>query len=174
MPVYNEELWLDAILERVLARPEVTQIVAVDDGSSDGSWRKLEEWNERELRLRIIRHENNQGKGAAIQTGLKEISAPLVLIQDADLEYSPSDYPKLLEPILHDHADVVYGSRFSAGRNGNPRWHTFGNRAITWVLNRMTGLRLSDGFTCYKLFPSELDLYWKKWTGDSLRKRIEK
>ena len=181
MPVYNEARWLDAILERVLARPEVAQVVAVDDGSTDGSWAKLQAWPARDARVRIIRHERNRGKGAAIRTALAHLSTPLILIQDADLEYDPEDYPKLLAPILSNQADVVYGSRFLGprgssssstlvGRDGvspspisgtathgpSPSWHTLGNRLLTWASNRLTGLRLTDEATCYKLFKREV------------------
>ena len=195
MPVYNEARWLDAILERVLARPEVAQVVAVDDGSTDGSWVKLQAWPARDARVRVVRHERNRGKGAAIRTALRHLSTPLILIQDADLEYDPNDYPKLLTPLLSGAADVVYGSRFlgeggscsngeakvrlspeqrqewgSAGaspyrhtlptagwqRGSTGRWHTLGNGLLTWASNRLTGLRLTDEATCYKLFKRDV------------------
>ncbi len=187
MPVFNEARWLDAILEHVLARPEVAQVVAVDDGSTDGSWAKLQAWPARDTRVRIVRHERNRGKGAAIRTALAHLSTPLILIQDADLEYDPADYPKLLAPILSGEADVVYGSRFvgrggscpsssnggakvrlspeqrqewgSAGASpyhGTLSWHTLGNGLLTWASNRLTGLRLTDEATCYKLFKREV------------------
>ena len=198
MPVYNEARWLDAILERVLARPEVAQVVAVDDGSTDGSWAKLQAWPARDARVRIVRHERNRGKGAAIRTALAHLSTPLILIQDADLEYDPADYPKLLAPILSGEADVVYGSRFvgrggscpsssnggvkvrlspeqrqewgSAGaspyrhtpptagwqRGSTLSWHTLGNGLLTFASNRLTGLRLTDEATCYKLFKRDV------------------
>jgi glycosyltransferase involved in cell wall biosynthesis len=156
MPVFNEERWLDTILERVLARPEVAQLVAVDDGSTDGSWAKLQEWPSKDARVLIIRHSQNRGKGAAIRTALAQLTTPLILIQDADLEYDPADYTQLLEPILRDEADVVYGSRFLAGTNGNPQWHTLGNRLLTAACNRLTGLQLTDEATCYKLFTREV------------------
>jgi glycosyltransferase involved in cell wall biosynthesis len=156
MPVFNEERWLDTILERVLARPEVAQLVAVDDGSTDGSWAKLQEWPAKDPRVKIIRHERNRGKGAAIRTALAQLDTPLILIQDADLEYDPADYAPLLEPILRNEADVVYGSRFLAGTNGNPQWHTLGNRLLTAACNRLTGLQLTDEATCYKLFTREV------------------
>ena len=121
MPVFNEARWLDAILERVLARPEVAQVVAVDDGSTDGSWAKLQAWPARDARVRIIRHARNRGKGAAIRTALGHLSTPLILIQDADLEYDPGDYSKLLAPIQRGEADVVYGSRFLGARGSSSR-----------------------------------------------------
>ncbi|HAV65506.1 MAG TPA: hypothetical protein DCY13_24420 [Verrucomicrobiales bacterium] len=113
MPVFNEERWLDVILERVLGRPEVALIVAVDDGSSDGSWAKLQAWAAKEPRVHVIQHERNRGKGAAIRTALARLTTPLILIQDADLEYDPADYPRLLAPIQRGEAEVVYGSRFA-------------------------------------------------------------
>jgi glycosyltransferase involved in cell wall biosynthesis len=156
MPVFNEERWLDTILERVLARPEVAQLVAVDDGSTDGSWARLEKWQAKDARVLAIQHLRNRGKGAAIRTALAQLTTPLVLIQDADLEYDPADYAQLLEPILRNEADVVYGSRFLAGTNGNPKWHTLGNRLLTAACNRLTGLQLTDEATCYKLFTREV------------------
>ena len=220
VPVYNEARWLDAILERVLARPEVAQVVAVDDGSTDGSWEQLQAWAARDPRVTALRHERNRGKGAAIRTALAQLTTPLILIQDADLEYDPADYPKLLAPILSGAADVVYGSRFPGPRgssssssssspslssssssqspgsitrtstttrtttrttktsakpltagephgstlgetSGGPRgstlsWHRWGNGLLTWAANRLTGLRLTDEATCYKLFKREV------------------
>ena len=156
MPVFNEERWLDTILRRVLARPEVARVVAVDDGSTDGSWNRLQQWQANDTRVQAIQHARNRGKGAAIRTALEHLATPLILIQDADLEYDPADYAKLLEPILRDEADVVYGSRFIAGTNGNPQWHTLGNRLLTAACNQLTGLRLTDEATCYKLFKCEV------------------
>lgn len=156
VPVFNEERWLDTILTRVLARPEVARVVAVDDGSTDGSWARLEQWPARDARVVVLRHEHNRGKGAAIRTALARLDTPVILIQDADLEYDPDDYPKLLEPILSNETDVVYGSRFGEQANGNPPWHTAGNRLLTWAGNQLTGLRLTDEATCYKLFKREV------------------
>lgn len=156
MPVLNEERWLDAIFQRVLARPEVARVVAVDDGSNDGSWNQLQRWANEDGRVHAIQHAHNRGKGAAIRAALEHLSTPFILIQDADLEYDPADYAALLEPILLDEADVVYGSRFVAGTNGNPQWHTLGNRLLTAACNGLTGLRLTDEATCYKLFKREV------------------
>lgn len=156
MPVYNEARWLDASLQRVLDRPEVAKVVAVDDGSTDGSWTRLEQWPAKDARVLVLRHEYNRGKGAAIRTALVRLDTPMILIQDADLEYDPADYSKLLKPVLSNEADVVYGSRFSEQANGNPRWHTAGNRLLTWAGNQLTGLRLTDEATCYKLFKREV------------------
>lgn len=156
MPVFDEERWIDEILRRVLAQPEVAQVVAVDDGSTDGTWERLSQWPGRDARVEVLRHDTNRGKGAAVRTALERLTTPLILIQDADLEYAPGDYPRLLKPIQSDHADVVYGSRFLGGSNGNPRWHTLGNRLLTWAGNRLTGLALTDEATCYKLFKLEV------------------
>ena len=211
-------------------------MVAVDDGSTDGSWEKLTAWTARDPRVTVFRHERIRGKGAAIRTALAELRTPLILIQDADLEYDPADYPKLLAPIRNGAADVVYGSRLlgeggsssrvaskprgqggsssskkrsigvlenwsedapvgpvpttpplqdssapavsrtseEPGTAGGPRgstletavplsgigrtlgWHRFGNRLLTWASNRLTGLRLTDEATCYKLFNREV------------------
>src|SRR5690606_11490613 len=139
-----------------LARPEVAQLVAVDDGSGDGSWAKLQHWAKEDDRVHAIRHTHNRGKGAAIRTALEHLVTPFILIQDADLEYDPADYAALLNPVLRDEADVVYGSRFLAGTNGNPKWHTLGNRLLTAACNRLTRLRLTDEATCYKLFKREV------------------
>ncbi|GEM_PF-2071906 len=113
MPVFNEQRWLDAVFKRVLARSEVGQLVAVDDGSTDRSWEVLQRLAETDPRVQVVQHQNNQGKGAAIRTALKHVTSPLVLIQDADLEYDPTDYAQMLKPILNDEAEVVFGSRFS-------------------------------------------------------------
>lgn len=169
MPVFNEARWLDPILERVFARPEVAQVVAVDDGSSDGSWDKLQAWSAKEPRMQAVQHDRNRGKGAAVRTALERLKTPLILIQDADLEYDPDDYPKLIEPILSGEADVVYGSRFAgrdkrppslefrtSKRSASPGWHTLGNKLLTIAANRLTGLRLTDEATCYKLFKREV------------------
>jgi glycosyltransferase involved in cell wall biosynthesis len=102
-------------------------------------------------RIVALRHERNQGKGAAIHTALSHVQSEWVLIQDADLEYDPADYAVLLEPIRSGRADVVYGSRFAAHQNRDAAWHTWGNRLLTWASNRVTGLRLTDEATCYKL-----------------------
>jgi glycosyltransferase involved in cell wall biosynthesis len=156
LPVYNEARWLDTIVDRVLARPEVAQVAAVEDGSTDESWEKLQGWKKRDSRLLVFRHSENRGKGAVIRTALEHLRTPLVLIQDADLEYDPADYPNLLAPVQRGEAEVVYGSRFAADANGNPKWHTLGNRLLTFACNRLTGLRLTDEATCYKLFKREL------------------
>jgi glycosyltransferase involved in cell wall biosynthesis len=156
MPVFNEDRWLDASIRRVIERPEVAELVVVDDGSTDGSSAILHRWQEKEFRIRVHRHDHNRGKGAAIRTALTHVNSPIVLIQDADLEYSPSDYPDLLGPVIRGEAEVVYGSRFLGKDNANPVWHTLGNRVLTAACNFLTGLRLTDEATCYKLFAREV------------------
>jgi glycosyltransferase involved in cell wall biosynthesis len=158
MPVYNEEASVILIAERVLTRQEVAELVIVDDCSRDGTWSRMQKIAERDPRVRLMRHEVNQGKGAAIRTGIAAIGSGIVVIQDADLEYDPSDYPKLLEPILSGKADVVYGSRFLGG--GSHRvlffWHALGNRFLTLLSNMATNLNLTDMETCYKVFKKDL------------------
>ncbi|MCA9149948.1 MAG: glycosyltransferase family 2 protein [Planctomycetales bacterium] len=156
MPVYNEHRTLRTVVDRVLAVGVPCEIIAVDDASSDSSPTILSELAEAGV-VRVFHHERNRGKGAAIRTGLAQVRGQVVLIQDADLEYDPFDYPLLLAPILEDRADVVYGSRFS----GNDRpvakyWHQTGNRVVTWVSNICTNLKLTDVETCYKVMRRQL------------------
>lgn len=157
IPVYNEIRTLEALLERVMAVDVgmEKEIVIVDDCSTDGSREFLQRLEEkRPPGMRFAYHPTNRGKGAALRTGFAQVSGDLVLIQDADLEYDPNDYPRLLEPLLEGRADVVYGSRFLRRSGGN--WHTFGNRLLTWLSNLLTGSRLTDMETCYKVFPTAL------------------
>lgn len=157
MPVFNEAAMVDEILRRVLEQPCVQEVVIVDDASTDGTSETLALWSARDARVRIVSHPINQGKGAAIRTGLATISAPVVIIQDADLEYDPAEYERLLEPIRNEEADVVYGSRF-ARRERPPTawWHHWGIGLLTWVTNTLTGLKLTDEATCYKVFRREV------------------
>jgi glycosyltransferase involved in cell wall biosynthesis len=158
MPVYNEEATLHRIVERVLARPEVGELVMVDDCSVDGTWGRMQELASTDARIRVFRHGINQGKGAALRTGFGEVKSPIVIIQDADLEYDPDDYPTLLAPILAGVADVVYGSRFLGvnGRRVLYYWHALGNGFLTQLSNMFTNLNLSDIETCYKMFRREV------------------
>jgi len=156
IPVFNEVRWIDTIVQQVLHRTEVGQVIVVDDGSEDGSWEKIQRWSHLDKRVAVMRHTKNIGKGAAIRTGIHLVTSPMVLIQDADLEYSPDDYPKLLSPMVSKAAQVVYGSRFLDPKKSNPSWHTLGNRTLTCASNLLTGLRLTDEATCYKLFKTEI------------------
>ena len=156
MPCYNEEATVEQILDRVLDSPLVGEIIAVDDGSTDRTLDILNAYAD--PRLRVLAQPENRGKGAALRRGFAEANKPYVIVQDADLEYDPSEYPKVLAPLLSDEADVVYGSRFSGG--GARRilyfWHTLGNRALTLASNMATNLNLSDMETCYKAFRREV------------------
>lgn len=158
MPVYNEEATLHVIVERVLARPEVGELVMVDDCSRDGTWARMQELAKTDSRIRIFHHEVNQGKGAALRTGFRQVQSSLVIIQDADLEYDPDEYPKLLAPILSNQADVVFGSRFlgSGAHRVLYFWHFLGNQFLTLLSNMFTNLNLTDMETCYKLFRKEV------------------
>jgi glycosyltransferase involved in cell wall biosynthesis len=157
IPVYNERDTLAEILRRVRAAPIAKEIILVDDGSTDGT-RELLAAMEAEPDLRILYHQQNRGKGAALKTGFLAATGDIVLVQDADLEYDPADYPTLLAPILADQADVVYGSRFLTPDPASKQswWHAFGNRVLTMLSNLFTGLRLTDMETCYKVFRKEI------------------
>ncbi len=153
MPVFNEERWLDTIVSRVLEQEACSRLVIVDDGSTDGTPGILDRLKERDGRIEVLRHPANRGKGAAVRTALQALDTPYVLIQDADLEYDPGEYPRLLAPLLRGEADVVYGSRFLESRNQDtPAWHRLQNRLLTGVANYLTRLQLTDEATCYKLF----------------------
>ncbi len=157
MPVFNEAGTVARMVENVLAQRPVQELIIVDDASADQTWRILEQLAGREPRVKIFRHEKNQGKGAALRTGFRNTTAPIVLIQDADLEYDPNEYFLLLWPILSERADVVFGSRFLGG--GAHRvlyfWHSVGNRFLTTLSNMATNLNLTDMETCFKAFRSE-------------------
>lgn len=154
IPVYNEEKTIRMIVGRVLSRREVGEIVIVDDGSEDGTWLTIQELEKEDPRIRIFRHEVNSGKGAALRTGFSQVTSDIVVVQDADLEYDPDEYPKLLAPIVAGRADVVFGSRFVG--SGDHRviyfWHSVGNRFLTLLSNMFTNLTLTDMETCYKVF----------------------
>jgi len=156
MPVFNEEATVARVIGSVLAQREVGELICVDDGSTDGSLSVLE--GIREPRLRVSRHELNRGKGAALRTGIALATFPFVIIQDADLEYDPAEYGKLLGPMLEDRADVVFGSRFigSEAHRVLYFWHYVGNRFLTLLSNMFTNLNLSDMETCYKAFRREV------------------
>lgn len=156
MPVFNERNTIKEILRRVrqvdLGDLE-REIVVVDDGSSDGTRDILS--MEEDSGTRVICHAENRGKGAAVRTGFAAATGDLILIQDADLEYDPEDYPRLLEPVLKGKAQVVYGSRFTGPRKNMLFWHYVGNRFLALVTNVLYNTTLSDMETCYKLFTRE-------------------
>jgi len=155
IPVYNEVATIREILERVRAVPVPKEIVVVDDGSSDGTRDVLRSLSSPDLV--VMFHEKNRGKGAALRTGFARVTGDIVLVQDADLEYDPSEYPRLLKPILEGNAEVVYGSRFGGETHRVLFfWHYVGNRFLTSLSNMFTNLNLSDMETCYKVFRADL------------------
>ena len=157
VPVYNERYTIIDVLTRVLAVDLEKQIVVVDDGSTDGTAELLEDWVRRQPDwVAVRRHVTNQGKGAAVRTGLREATGDYVIIQDGDLEYDPSDYSKLLAPLVEGDTRVVYGSRFLGN---NPRMffsQRVGNVVLTMLTNLLYGASLTDMETCYKLFAREV------------------
>jgi glycosyltransferase involved in cell wall biosynthesis len=157
MPVYNEAATVGEIVGVVLAQPCVAELIIVDDASADGTWEKLQTLTP-DARVRTVRHSVNQGKGAALRTGIAHATAELVIIQDADLEYDPAEYPLLIAPILNNRADVVFGSRFlgSGAHRVLYYWHFLGNQLLTTLSNMATNLNLSDMETCYKVFRREI------------------
>lgn len=161
MPCYNEAATLEIAIQRVLKADSLgldKEIVVVDDGSADGSAELATEIANKESAVRAVAHPSNRGKGAAIKTGFKEARGDIVLIQDADTEYNPADYPKLLQPIIDGRADVVFGSRFRGGEEGRVLyyWHSVGNRFLTLLSNMFTNLNLTDMETGYKVMRREV------------------
>ena len=155
IPVYNEAATIRALIDRVraVATPIEKEIVIVDDCSTDGTAAVLAPLTI-EPHINVLFHHVNQGKGAALRTGFAAATGDVVIIQDADLEYDPNEYPKLLQPILDGRADVVYGSRFAGGECHRVLyfWHSLGNRFLTLLSNAFTNLNLTDMETCYKVF----------------------
>ncbi|MFM2182595.1 MAG: hypothetical protein RJB61_889 [Actinomycetota bacterium] len=156
VPCYNERATIAELIARVLESPWVNEVIIVDDGSTDGTRDLLAELADRRIRVEL--HERNSGKGAALRTGFRLATSDFVVVQDADLEYDPSEYGDLLEPLIDKKADVVYGSRFLTGRPHRVLyfWHSLGNRLLTLSSNMFTGLNLSDMETCYKAFRREV------------------
>jgi glycosyltransferase involved in cell wall biosynthesis len=153
IPVFNEHATLAELVRRVHAVPLAKEIILVDDGSTDGT-RELLAQMAGAPNVRVIYHDANRGKGAALKTGFLLAQGDIVIVQDADLEYDPADYPRLIEPILQDRADVVFGSRFANGdaRGVQSSLHRLGNRVLTTLSNLATNLKLTDMETCYKVF----------------------
>lgn len=155
MPVYNERATIEEIVGRVLAVPIRTQLIVVDDGSSDGTRERLVEI-QRERGFTLILQPRNRGKGAALRRGFQEVAGDLVVIQDADLEYSPEEYPQLIELICQGRADVVYGSRFLGRHRVFMFSHYVGNRIVTLLTNVLYNTMLTDMETCYKVMRVEV------------------
>jgi len=158
VPVFNEKDTLEEIMRRVQDTPYDKEVIVVDDASTDGSQEILKRLAEQYGNLRIFYHDRNQGKGAALRTGFAQISGEVVIIQDADLEYDPADYPALLDPIERNQADVVYGSRLVGARPHRVLyfWHYMGNRVVTTLSNMFTNLNLSDMEVGFKVFKAEV------------------
>ncbi len=155
IPVYNEIGTVDEILKRVGSVSQDKEIIVVDDGSTDGTTEWLKE--SAGEGVQVLFHQKNRGKGAALRTGFEKVTGDIVIIQDADLEYDPGEYGRLIEPILDGRADVVYGCRFTGG----PQrvlffWHYVGNKFLTLLSDMLTNLNLSDMETCYKVFRADL------------------
>ncbi|MFC1509334.1 glycosyltransferase family 2 protein [Candidatus Omnitrophota bacterium] len=156
IPAYNESTTLIEIIKRVRSTPFDKEIIIVDDCSTDGTRELLQEI-ESDSDIRVFYHNINKGKGAALRTGFKKAAGDIVIVQDADLEYDPEDYVRLVDPIVRDKADVVYGSRFLGGPHRVLYfWHSVANTILTFLSNMMTNLNLTDMETCYKVFRREI------------------
>ena len=158
MPVYNERATLREVVARVLAVHLDIELICVDDGSRDGSREILAELGQRHPQIRILLQPKNMGKGAALRRGIQESTGDFVIIQDADLEYDPAEYPILLGPLIQGKADVVYGSRFmgAAPHRVLYFWHSVGNKILTLLSNALSNMNMSDMETCYKVFRREI------------------
>jgi len=156
MPAYNEERTLAVILDHVLDRPEVGEVIVIDDGSTDRTWEIAQRVAAHDSRVRPLRQEPNQGKGAALRRAISELRMPFALVQDADLEYDPRDYPGLLQPLLEDRADVVFGVRGFAGQTAYSFWFVVGNKLVTLATNMLFDCYISDMETGYKVLRSDL------------------
>jgi glycosyltransferase involved in cell wall biosynthesis len=170
MPAYNEARTIESMLSHVLDRPEVGEVIVVDDGSVDGTWDVVQGVARADNRVRPYRLEVNSGKGAALRRAIRELRMPYALVQDADLEYDPRDYPELLRPIVEGRADVVYGVRGFAGQTAFSFWFVIGNKAVTLATNVLFDCFISDMETGYKVLRSEL---WKRLNLHGTRFDIE-
>ena len=157
IPAYNEKKTIREILRRVRAVPVRKEVIVVDDCSTDGTREILREMMGRDGDLKIVFHEFNQGKGAALRTGFRQVTGQIVIVQDADLEYDPEQYPQLIQPIIEDQADVVFGSRFIGEKHRVLYfWHSLANKGLTLLSNMFTNLNLTDMEVCYKVFRREV------------------
>jgi glycosyltransferase involved in cell wall biosynthesis len=157
IPCFNERGTLESVVDAVRAAPVKTEIILVDDGSTDGTRELIRERLETRVD-RVIFHERNRGKGAALRSGFEAVSGDVAVVQDADLEYDPAEFPRLLQPIVQHDADVVYGSRFAGGQSHRVLyfWHSLGNWGLTTLSNMFTNLNLTDMEVCYKLLRREI------------------
>jgi len=158
VPVFNEAETIATVIKNVLAQRPVQQLIIVDDCSTDGTWDRLQPLAQSEPRIQLHRHPYNQGKGAALRTGFSKATSPFVIVQDADQEYDPEEYYRLLKPVLSGKADVVFGSRFLSADAHRVLfyWHSVGNNVLTTLSNMATGLNLTDMEVCYKIFRREI------------------
>ncbi len=155
IPVFNERRWIVEVIDRVKAVPVPKEIIVVDDGSTDGTREILPDLEDDEVQVYLL--PTNRGKGAAVREGFRRATGTIVLVQDADLEYDPAEYLRLIQPIIEDRADVVFGSRFLGdGHRVHRFWHAMANRALTLFSNMLTDLNLTDMETCYKVFRREV------------------
>ena len=157
MPVFNEVRTIEEIVARVQSAPFEKEIIVIDDCSTDGTVDLLGKIANQSENIKVFYHDRNRGKGAALRTGFANVQGAIIIIQDADLEYDPREYPRILEPILDGRADVVYGSRFLGGPHRVMFfWHYVGNQFLTLLSNMMSNLNLTDMETCYKAFRKEV------------------